>query len=100
MSSKERTDDIILQHEENGYYTIVDGVRTFALDTGTGPVVFCIHGVPTSSFLYRKIAQELDKLVLTWQNLVPRWHLLQGGDTDVRPGGSPGKFILARMEKV
>jgi pimeloyl-ACP methyl ester carboxylesterase len=24
-----------------------------------GPVVFCIHGVPTSSFLYRKVVQQL-----------------------------------------
>ncbi len=64
MSSKERSEDIILQHEKNGNYTIVDGIRTFAWDTGTGPVVFCIHGVPTSSFLYRKVAQELEKLGL------------------------------------
>ncbi len=30
MSSKERSEDIILQHEKNGNYTIVDGIRTFA----------------------------------------------------------------------
>lgn len=29
------------------------------LDQGTGETVFCIHGVPTSSFLYRKIVKEL-----------------------------------------
>ncbi len=64
MLSKERSENIILQHEKNGNYTIVDGIRTFTWDTGTGPVVFCIHGVPTSSFLYRKVAQELEKLGL------------------------------------
>lgn len=64
MSNKLKSEDLISQHENNGNYTVVDGVRTFALDTGTGPVVFCIHGVPTSSFLYRKVAKELEKLGL------------------------------------
>ncbi len=61
MENKEQSEDIILQHEKKGNYTLVDGIKTFALDTGTGPIVFCIHGVPTSSFLYRKVAQELEK---------------------------------------
>ncbi len=38
---------------------MVDGLKTFYLDAGIGPVVFCIHGVPTSSFLYRKVVQQL-----------------------------------------
>jgi pimeloyl-ACP methyl ester carboxylesterase len=59
MSNKEKSEDIILQHERKGKYVIVEGIRTFALDAGTGPVVFCIHGVPTSSFLYRKVVQQL-----------------------------------------
>ncbi len=50
---------IISQHESNGKYVMVDGLKTFYLDAGTGPVVFCIHGVPTSSFLYRKVVQQL-----------------------------------------
>jgi len=53
------TDAIISQHESNGKYIIVNGIKTFYLDTGTGPIVFCIHGVPTSSFLYRKVVQQL-----------------------------------------
>jgi pimeloyl-ACP methyl ester carboxylesterase len=50
---------IISQHESNGNYVMVDGLKTFYLDAGMGPVVFCIHGVPTSSFLYRKVVQQL-----------------------------------------
>ncbi len=50
---------IISQHESNGNYVMVDGLKTFYLDAGIGPVVFCIHGVPTSSFLYRKVVQQL-----------------------------------------
>jgi len=64
MANKEQSEEIILQHEKKGYYTVVNGIKTFALDTGTGPIVFCIHGVPTSSFLYRKVAQELTRLGL------------------------------------
>lgn len=61
MSTKEKVDVIISQHERNGKYTTVEGVKTFYLDAGTGPVVFCIHGVPTSSFLYRKVALSLQE---------------------------------------
>lgn len=50
---------VITDHESNGKYINVNGIRTFYLDVGSGPVVFCIHGVPTSSFLYRKVASAL-----------------------------------------
>lgn len=59
MSTKEMVDAVIRQHESNGKYIVVDGVKTFYLDAGSGPVVFCIHGVPTSSFLYRKVTFAL-----------------------------------------
>lgn len=59
MSTNEKAEAIIRQHESNGRYITVDGIRTFYLDAGTGPVVFCIHGVPTSSFLYRKVVPQL-----------------------------------------
>lgn len=50
---------IINQHAASGKYITVDSIKTFYLEAGTGPVVFCIHGVPTSSFLYRKVAAQL-----------------------------------------
>ncbi len=58
MSSK-NADLLIQQHEVTGKYITVDGINTFYIDKGSGPVVFCIHGVPTSSFLYRKVASAL-----------------------------------------
>jgi pimeloyl-ACP methyl ester carboxylesterase len=61
---KEATNRIIKDHESNGRYVTLDGVNTFYLDVGSGPVVFCIHGVPTSSFLYRKVASSLADLGL------------------------------------
>jgi len=50
---------IIKEHERAGKYLEVDGVKTFALDKGNGEVVFCVHGVPTSSYLYRKVIDSL-----------------------------------------
>jgi len=52
-------EEIIDKHKSSGKFFMVNGVKTFALDYGSGEVVFCIHGVPTSSFLYRKVLQEL-----------------------------------------
>lgn len=51
MSNSEKIETVTRQHQGNGKYITVDGVKTFYLDVGTGPVVSCIHGVPTSSFL-------------------------------------------------
>ncbi len=53
------TDAIISWHESNGKYIIADGIKTSYLDIGLCPIVFCIHGVPASSFLYRKVVQQL-----------------------------------------
>ncbi len=52
---------IISQHENNGNYVMIDSLKTFYLDEGNGPAVFCIHGVPTSSFLYRKVVPQLQQ---------------------------------------
>lgn len=61
MDSKEKMDvqEVIIQHEKSGRYFEVDGVKAFARDQGEGEVVLCIHGVPTSSFLYRKVIGTL-----------------------------------------
>ncbi|MBY5162368.1 alpha/beta hydrolase [Nitriliruptoria bacterium AS10] len=36
-----------------------NGVRTFVREEGGGEPVLCLHGVPTSSFLYRKVLPDL-----------------------------------------
>jgi pimeloyl-ACP methyl ester carboxylesterase len=59
--SKQAIESIVKEHERNGSYVDVDRINTFYLDIGSGPVVFCIHGVPTSSFLYRKVAFALQQ---------------------------------------
>ena len=52
---------VIEEHESSGKYFDVDGVKTFAMVQGRGEPVLCVHGVPTSSFLYRKVLRALAK---------------------------------------
>jgi len=52
---------VIEKHKNSGRFFTVDGLNTFALDYGAGEPVLCIHGVPTSSFLYRKVLKELQR---------------------------------------
>ena len=61
MEPSEKIKKVIEAHESNGRYLQVEGVKTFALDQGEGEAVVCVHGVPTSSFLYRKVADSLQK---------------------------------------
>lgn len=57
--NSKNTTSVINKHENSGRYFSVEGLRTFALDHGSGEAVVCIHGVPTSSFLYRKVLMAL-----------------------------------------
>ena len=50
---------VVAAHERSGRRLSVDGVNTFVLDRGHGDPVVCLHGVPASSFLYRKLISEL-----------------------------------------
>ncbi len=62
MAKKEKTSsEVIKEHEASGTYFEVDGIKTFALKYGRGEPVLCLHGVPTSSFLYRKVLRSLEK---------------------------------------
>lgn len=49
------------------HYREVDGLRLHHLDEGEGPVVLCIHGEPSWSFLYRHM---LDRLVAAGHRVV------------------------------
>ncbi|MEX2336708.1 MAG: alpha/beta fold hydrolase, partial [Fulvivirga sp.] len=52
-------EQVIEDHKSSGKFITIAGVQTFVLDWGEGEPVFCIHGVPTSSYLYRKVLKEL-----------------------------------------
>jgi haloalkane dehalogenase len=52
-------DQVIDAHRKSGKFFNAGGVRSFCLDQGSGEPVVCLHGVPSSSFLYRKVLPEL-----------------------------------------
>jgi pimeloyl-ACP methyl ester carboxylesterase len=49
------TSKVIADHEGSGRHFDAGGTRSFTLDSGDGEAVVLLHGVPTSSFLYRKV---------------------------------------------
>ncbi len=51
--------DAIARHQAAGRRFSADGVESFVLEEGDGAPVVLMHGVPVSSFLYRKVAPEL-----------------------------------------
>lgn len=46
-------------HRAAGREVTAGGITTFVREEGQGPDVLCLHGVPTSSYLYRKVLPEL-----------------------------------------
>jgi haloalkane dehalogenase len=48
-------EELIAEHEAAGRRFEAGGVGSFAREQGSGPAVVLVHGVPTSSFLYRKV---------------------------------------------
>ncbi|NNH74328.1 alpha/beta fold hydrolase [Nocardia uniformis] len=51
--------ELLREHEAAGRYLDVGGVRTFVRDEGTGRPVVLVHGVPVSSYLWRRVLNEL-----------------------------------------
>jgi pimeloyl-ACP methyl ester carboxylesterase len=50
---------LIAAHRERGSQFGALGVCSFVREEGTGEVVLCLHGIPASSFLYRKVLGAL-----------------------------------------
>lgn len=50
---------VIERHRSAGREFEAAGVRSFVREAGEGEPVVCIHGVPSSSFLWRKVIDEL-----------------------------------------
>src|SRR5712691_3175056 len=51
--------EVVTAHRSAGSQFVAGGVRGFAREAGQGEAVVCMHGVPASSFLYRKVLDEL-----------------------------------------
>jgi pimeloyl-ACP methyl ester carboxylesterase len=52
---------VIERHRAAGRRFDAGGVGSFVREDGAGEPVVCLHGVPTSSFLYRKVIAELGR---------------------------------------
>ena len=50
-----QVDELIAEHEAAGRYFEAAGVRSFVREEGSGPAVVLVHGVPVSSYLYRRV---------------------------------------------
>jgi len=51
--------EAIAEHENAGRTFEAGGIESFVLEEGDGDPVVCLHGVPVSSYLYRKVVPEL-----------------------------------------
>jgi haloalkane dehalogenase len=51
--------DVVLAHQRAGRSFTAAGIRSFVLDEGAGEPVVCVHGVPVSSLLWRRVVPEL-----------------------------------------
>src|SRR5436190_24065489 len=51
--------DVVEEHEAAGRRFEADGLGSFVREEGEGEPVVCLHGVPSSCFLYRKVIAEL-----------------------------------------
>ncbi|MDQ3934844.1 MAG: alpha/beta fold hydrolase [Actinomycetota bacterium] len=51
--------DVVERHRAAGRFFEAGGLTSFVREAGEGEPVVCVHGVPTSCFLYRKVIAEL-----------------------------------------
>ena len=60
MSSAEVT-RLLARYRSSGRTFTAGGISSFVLDDGPpdAPAVVCVHGVPSSAYLYRKVVPEL-----------------------------------------
>ena len=56
-----RASDVIAEYEQTGRHFTAAGVGSFVLDAGEGEPVVCMHGVPASAYLYRKVVPALGR---------------------------------------
>jgi haloalkane dehalogenase len=53
--------EVVERHKSAGRFFEADGLRSFVREEGEGDPVVCLHGVPSSSFLWRKVLGELSR---------------------------------------
>jgi haloalkane dehalogenase len=53
--------NVIAEYERTGRRFTAAGVESFVIEAGAGEPVVCMHGVPTSAYLYRKVVPALGR---------------------------------------
>ncbi len=53
------SEEVVATHRAAGREFEAAGLRSFVREEGSGDPVVCVHGVPSSCFLYRKVIAEL-----------------------------------------
>lgn len=57
----ETNNPLVQAHQNAGRFFEADGIKAFVREAGKGEAVVCMHGVPSSSFLYRKVLAGLSE---------------------------------------
>jgi pimeloyl-ACP methyl ester carboxylesterase len=59
VDDQRTVEQVLAEHRAAGRFFSAAGIRSFARASGEGETVVLIHGLPASSFLYRKVIPEL-----------------------------------------
>jgi haloalkane dehalogenase len=61
LTTRMSTAELLERYRSSGRTFSADGISSFVLDEGPrdAPAVVCVHGVPASAYLYRKVVPEL-----------------------------------------
>ncbi|MGB1584086.1 MAG: alpha/beta fold hydrolase, partial [Solirubrobacterales bacterium] len=59
MTSRLSRADVVAEHRSSGRSFTAGGIESFVLEKGSGEPVVMMHGVPASSFLYRKVIDQV-----------------------------------------
>ena len=59
MSHSTQVTEVVLAHRDAGRFFRANGVGSFVRTEGAGEPIVLVHGLPTSSFLYRRVLPEL-----------------------------------------
>ncbi|MBY0517567.1 MAG: alpha/beta fold hydrolase [Bacteriovoracaceae bacterium] len=51
--------DTYEEHKQNFKYQLIDQYKFAYIDEGAGPVIVLLHGIPTNSWMYRKMIEPL-----------------------------------------
>ena len=79
---------LIEEWRRQGRVLDVDGANTVLWRKGQGESVICVHGVPTSGFLYRKLLPELAHIDECIENR-ERFNSIGNAPNDIKPDRPP-----------